>query len=348
MTGRGTAGGGGEDAGEEPPPTEAMDAVELERDPPAGAAAGSVPPASAAAGPDSDDPASELDSLFGDAQFREYDPGIAPIVAENPFRRVEPVGTEAPASGKPARRLGRAKAARATGLETPLRGHSAGGGASVPPSASGSVAFARLSHEQKILLGILAGLLTLLAVVALFFVGMRTSSAAGSASAATPAPSSSKISAPAFVPGPISPGRHGWNELRGGECLASYDGPWAPTFTVVDCDRPHEAQLVFRGVFTAASGAYPGADVLAADVVKACTAAGAIDLTKARTITDAQIAESYPATAEDWKDGSRSYFCFVDRAGEDPLTGTIAVPQKKAPAPYLVGPTPSASPAPVP
>src|SRR5690606_3390770 len=154
----------------------------------------------------------------------------------------------------------------------------------------------------------------------------------GPAAAALPSSSPSPTPSPsatALPAGPVEPGVWAWNELLGGECLDDYDDPWADEFTVVDCAEPHPAQLVYRGVFPpSAEGVtddpFPGTEALHGQIPALCSAAGVIDLAAAGQYTDVQINGSYPATAEQWDAGDRSYYCFVTRGSGELLTGTLA------------------------
>lgn len=202
------------------------------------------------------------------------------------------------------------------------------------PAADRSAGDGQISRTQKILLGVAGGLVALLALAALFLLGTRLPDLIGPAAA--PLPSSTPTPSPTPVAtelplGPVDPGVWAWDELLGGECLDDYDDPWAEEFTVVDCAEPHPAQLVFRGVFPpSAEGVtndpFPGTETLHAQIPALCSAPGVVDLAVAGQYTDVQIAGSYPATAEQWDAGERSYFCFVTRSSGEPLTGTLAVP----------------------
>lgn len=319
----------------EPAPTEAMDAVELEAtqmmdaielepDPPAAPppAIGPIAPPSAVGAPSEPaDPTSALDALFGDGQFREYQSDLAPSPGESPFAR-----RAAPAA--PTTVLA------ADGVVAP-----------VAPPPKGPAA--SMSRTQKILLWVLAGLLAVLALVALFFLGTRLAGALGPAPAvvtpsATPTPTPTVTAAPVYVPGPLAPGVYEWTELLGGECLEPYASPWDEEFTVVDCAVPHTAQLAFRGVLGNASGStdFPGADAIAAQIASICAAPGVVDLAAAAAITDAQVQGSYPIDDEQWT-ANPSYYCFVTRGLGEPLTASIAVPQTAAPVPYPITPGPA-------
>jgi hypothetical protein len=307
----------------EPEPTQMMDAVEVPepRQPPAPAEpfGGTVfpagtellpeaaPVASAGAPPGETQQLSALDALFGESQFREYEGIVDP--SQNPFARRDIV--PAPASGD-----------------------ESGGPSDGPrPPAAG------VSRLQRVLLIVLGSVLAVLAIIALFFLGMRLPDVFGPAPAVTaPSASPSPSASPIIVVGPVAPGEYHWDELLGGECLDPFEGAWQDTYTVVDCETPHAAQMVITAEFSvpeAGPDAFPGEDVLQANSVAACRNSG-IFSPAAGGVPDAQLDVSFPVSEEDWDAGNRRYYCFVSRSSGEQITGDITVPQ----------PTPT--PAPVP
>jgi hypothetical protein len=235
------------------------------------------------------DPDSAIDALFGETQFREYEPGVLDP-NERPF------------------------AARTAQVE--------------PESPDAATPRAGVSRAQKVLLSVVGGLVAVLALVALFFVGTRLPALSAKAPVVISTPSSTPSpTSTAKAVGPIAAGVHPWTALLGGECLDPYTSPWAEKFTVVDCAKPHPAQMVFRGTFdTTADPSYPGVDKLQAQISLLCAAPGVINLAAAGTYTDAQLQGSYPVNEAEWADGGHDYFCFVSRASGQPLTGSVAVP----------------------
>jgi hypothetical protein len=249
------------------------------------------PPAAAparvwAASPPGAAPASALDSLFGEAQFREYEPGL--VATESPF------------------------ADRAT-----------------TSGVSGTVPRRGVSRGQRAMLGVLGGLLAILALVGLFFLGTRLPKLIGAAPAVATSSATPSVT-PTTTPtvravGPVAPGVHRWDQLLGGECLAPYTGPWVESFTVVDCGTPHPAQMVFRGTFAASTDpAFPGAAALQTQISLLCAAPGVLDLAAAGQYSDAQVQGSYPVTAAQWNAGEHDYYCFISRSSGQPLTGSVA------------------------
>jgi hypothetical protein len=189
-----------------------------------------------------------------------------------------------------------------------------------------------VTRSQKVMIGIAGAVVAALALVALFFLGTRLPTLLASA-VATPTPTATRTPTPtptstAAPVGPAAAGVHGWNELRGGECIDPYTNPWAEKFTVVDCAVAHPAQMVFRGTFPPATvPIFPGAAALQAQISLSCAAPGVLDLAAAGQYSDAQVQAAYPVTQEEWTAGQHDYFCFISRAGGQPLTGSVAVPK---------------------
>ena len=241
-----------------------------------------------------------LDVLFGETQFRDYED--EPLITV-PTLRQAPVIEDAAA----------------------------------PPAPPG------IPRNQKILLWVAGGLVAVLALVTLYFVGTRIAGALGPSPAvtadATPSATPPAEAAPGTPIVPVAPGVHRWDELVGGECLEPYESPWQDEYTVVACTDPHAGQMVGRGQFAEIEGqSYPGLEELASRINVLCSAPTVIDYAAAGSVNDLQVAASFAADAEEWDAGNRSYSCFVSRAGGEPLTASVGVPQ--------VVPAPVATPAP--
>jgi hypothetical protein len=219
--------------------------------------------------------------------------------------------------------------------ERPFAGRSAQAASGAPLEA------APVSGAQKLLISVAGGLVALLALVALFFVGTRLPALLTPSAAVTPSstPSATTTTKPV---GPVANGVHPWTALLGGECLDPYTGPWADKFTVVDCAKPHPAQMVFRGTFAASTDqGYPGVATLEAQIPLLCAAPGVVNLAAAGAYSDAQVQGSYAVNDQQWAEGEHDYFCFVSRSSGQPLTGSVALPHAQA-----VPTTPAATPTP--
>jgi hypothetical protein len=186
------------------------------------------------------------------------------------------------------------------------------------------------------------GVVAVLVLVGLFFLGTRlpgmfgqTAAAPTPSATATPTPTETATPTPTEPPaeevvtvGPVAPGEHKWTALLGGECLEPYETPWAENFTVVDCAAPHQAQMVFTAPVTSDPAApYPGEAEIASQIALWCSAPGVLDTAAAGAFTDLQVQGTYPVSDEQWADGERNYYCFLSRSTGEPLTGTLAVPQ---------------------
>ncbi|WP_104129864.1 hypothetical protein [Cryobacterium sp. N21] len=182
---------------------------------------------------------------------------------------------------------------------------------------------------QATLVWTAVGLLALIVLVGLFYLGQRLVASP----VAAPAPTQSATPTPTPTPTPTrtpeitavqAAGAHEWNNLFGGECLEPYVSPWEEEFTVVDCAVAHTAQLVHRGSFGGdTTTVFPGEAALAAQINLLCTAPGILDLNAAGAYPNLQMQGSYPITDEQWTTGPRNYYCFVSRASAEPLAATI-------------------------
>ena len=281
------------------PPADEPEATQLipEAEPAPAPVAPLAPLPESPAPPEPAEPTSAIDALFGETQFKEYEAGVLDP-GESPF------------------------VARAVPLEPGSPGESAGP--------------AGVSRTQKVLLSVVGGLVAVLALIALFFVGTRLPALLGPAPAvsiSTPSPTPTPTSTAKLV-GPVAAGIHPWTALLGGECLDPYTSPWAEKFTVVDCSQPHPAQLVFRGTFdTATDPSYPGVEKLQAQIGLLCAAPGVINLAAAGAYNDIQVQGSYAVDEAQWAEGEHDYFCFMSRVSRQPLTGSIAVPPAAPAAP---------------
>jgi len=92
---------------------------------------------------------------------------------------------------------------------------------------------APMPRNVKILAWVAGGLVAVLALLALFWLGLQSpwSSAAPAPSPSATAPSQTPTPTPTpteeTVVGPVEPGTHAWDELGGGECLDAFPNAWA-------------------------------------------------------------------------------------------------------------------------
>lgn len=183
-----------------------------------------------------------------------------------------------------------------------------------------------ISRTHITLMWVAGAAVSALALFAFFLVGTRLPMLTGGDAAPSASPEPTEAELPE---GPVPPGTYNWNELLGGECLDDYRGAWENEYTVVDCEAPHEAQLVLRApvpVAPGTGGAYPGVYDLQSRMSLLCTDASVIDYSAANAYDDMQFEASFPPSVEEWDAGRRDYFCFVSRASGEPIEGNLAAP----------------------
>ena len=268
-------------------------------------------------------------------------PGAAAAAAANdPFAPTAAAGAAATSGRAPTPDWRIAPAGSAAGSPTtdrysaPLAAPSAqtagsrNGGASGPGGGgSGGGSKPGGNRTLKTLIWVAGGLVTLLVLAGLFYFGTQLTRGGDASPSADGTPSVAEDT-PAPAPTAIQPaGVHAWNTLFGGECVEPFESVWAEQFTVVDCASPHGAQLVYRGILAGDPAApFPGEAELGTQMAALCRADGVIDTAAASAIPDLQVQGSFPVTEEQWAAGERTYYCFVNRAGGEPITGSLQGP----------------------
>lgn len=117
---------------------------------------------------------------------------------------------------------------------------------------------------------------------------------------------------PSLTGGPQSPGTHAWDELRGGECLASFESAFAEEFTVVGCDTPHPAQMVTAVLLSRdRTELFPGENAVAERAEAVCEVADLINPEVASAFSELVIDSAYPVSSEQWDAGQRVVYCFL-------------------------------------
>jgi hypothetical protein len=141
-----------------------------------------------------------------------------------------------------------------------------------------------------------------------------------------PAPTAVPTDAPGGPTAMQPPGEYAFDELFGGECLDPFETPWADRFTVVDCETPHAAQLVYAGDLAVDEAylSYPGDSRIGQAAMSACSRQGVLDMSAAEPYTELQISSSYPASSEAWDSGDTRYFCFASLSSGEPIEGSVA------------------------
>jgi len=129
---------------------------------------------------------------------------------------------------------------------------------------------------------------------------------------------------PTLSGGPVDAGTWAWNELRGGECLADFDGAFTESFEVVSCATAHRAQLVKAQLLNRdRSGVFPGEEAVAQRAAEVCELSEVIDRTYATEFNDLLVHYSYPVTEDQWDAGQRVVYCFVNSASGESFTKSL-------------------------
>jgi len=129
---------------------------------------------------------------------------------------------------------------------------------------------------------------------------------------------------PTLSGGPVDAGTWAWNELRGGECFADFDGAFAESFEVVPCATAHRAQLVKAQLLNRdRSGVFPGEEAVAQRAAEVCELSEVIDRTYATEFNDLLVHYSYPVTEDQWDAGQRVVYCFVNSASGESFTKSL-------------------------
>ncbi|MGN6409517.1 MAG: hypothetical protein ACTHMH_14295 [Curtobacterium sp.] len=149
-----------------------------------------------------------------------------------------------------------------------------------------------------------------------------TPKATPTAAPSQPSSASTSLETLQFATTPATPGEHGWTDLAGGECLSPFTNAWAQTYTVVDCQTPHVAQLTAR--LPVSANQWPGPDALAAQAAEQCQSSEALNASAAAAYGDVQVQGSYAPDQATWDQGDTFISCFVTRSSGDTMTGSVA------------------------
>jgi hypothetical protein len=199
---------------------------------------------------------------------------------------------------------------------------------SIPAAAVGDsprAPRAPLSTSQKVLMAVAGGLIGILILIGMFFLGQQLGTAQAEAPSATSA-GSTNVPTPDGAGGPAAPGIQQWSALQGGECIQPFSSVWTATFTVVECTSDHDAEMVFKGKLPdSAEAPYPTTPQFQTELTGLCSAPTAINYAVAKAVTDLQVSFSYPPSDSKWLSGDRTYYCFVDRQSGGSLPGDLSV-----------------------
>ena len=206
--------------------------------------------------------------------------------------------------------------------------------AEIPQTRRAALTSTKSGQAVFVGLWILGTLATLAALAAAYLLGQYIGAPPGEEDAVevvieaqTPVPKFPILSGE-----PVGTGTWAWDELRGGECISSFMGPFDETFQVVDCDAPHNAQLISAALVSRESGAaFPGQESLSATAREMCEGGDTIARFVAENYRDLVIEYAYPITNEQWVAGQRAVYCFVTSASGQMFTQSLLDSPNTAP-----------------
>jgi len=173
-------------------------------------------------------------------------------------------------------------------------------------------------------LWILGTLVTVAALIGAYFLGDYIASVNDQAPAEVVTEEEPSIQFPTLSGGPVSVGMWPWDQLRGGECVTGYDGPFAEIYQVVGCEVPHDAQLVEAHLLSSDPlEPFPSEEVVYQEASELCEVVDVLDLDAAAAYSDLVVEFSYPVTSQQWDTGQRIVSCFVARSSEQSIQGTL-------------------------
>ena len=124
--------------------------------------------------------------------------------------------------------------------------------------------------------------------------------------------------------GPRPVGEWKWRDLRGGECIDSFEDLFAETFQVVSCSGEYAAVLTRVQVMAEGADApYPGDDVIRERAAGHCENWDLGELNRADRYDDLLAVPSYSLGEGPWKQGDRLMGCFIFRDSGKALTGEL-------------------------
>ena len=131
---------------------------------------------------------------------------------------------------------------------------------------------------------------------------------------------------PTISVNPRSAGTWSWDELNGGECIEPYTDADQDSYTVVDCDTPHSAQLVRVGDLRkdASIPIYPGDSAIGPVATGECFSSGIIKAAAYATYPSLITDVHYPTSQAQWNKGDTFYYCFAHTFPIADITGSVA------------------------
>ena len=139
-------------------------------------------------------------------------------------------------------------------------------------------------------------------------------------------PTATTPTIPTISVNPRSAGTWSWDELNGGECIEPYTDANQDSYTVVDCDTPHSAQLVRVGDLRkdASIPIYPGDSAIGPVATGECFSSGIIKAAAYATYPSLITDVHYPTSQTQWNKGDTFYYCFAHTFPIANITGSVA------------------------
>lgn len=119
---------------------------------------------------------------------------------------------------------------------------------------------------------------------------------------------------------PRAAGVWSWEELRGGECLESFEGPFVEDFDVVACDQPHRAEFHRAALLDDDPAArYPGDQAVRDEASQLCAEWDLDELSDPARYDDLLVVPGYSIGEAPWQRGERLVGCFLYRESGEVL-----------------------------
>lgn len=119
---------------------------------------------------------------------------------------------------------------------------------------------------------------------------------------------------------PRAAGVWSWEELRGGECLESFEGPFVEDFEVVACDQPHRAEFHRAALLDDDPAArYPGDQAVRDEARQLCAEWDLDELNDPARYDDLLVVPGYSIGEAQWQRGERLVGCFLYRESGEVL-----------------------------
>ena len=132
---------------------------------------------------------------------------------------------------------------------------------------------------------------------------------------------------PELGTGPRPPGVRQWADLRGGECIASFEDGFADTFDVVACEEPHQAEFVRAALIdNRPDSDYPGDEAIRLSAQDNCSMWDLLTLNNPENYDDLLVVPGYSLGEQAWQRGERLMGCFVYREGGQLFVEPLTVP----------------------